>query len=229
MILVASTVAAYKCDGTESRWLTHAEAWREQGCAFFLAAQMGHGHNDRLGPLLDRVRSVDGTVWTFSLDERAERIDTNNRLTGICAGRNLCHEHLNRHQAYTHLLLLDTDIEPPADLVDRLLEPDEDMVGALIPTYQAVMGDGIPVDRPDMDLRAHPWLPAGCILLTRPVANRLRWRWDLDRKLTDDPCFGMDAREIGIQPVCRHDVTAEHWPPTVHHLDSRGHDLTIVR
>lgn len=229
MILVGSTVAAYKCDGTETRWLAQADAWREAGCGFFLAAQMGHGHNERLAPLIDRLAAVAGTLWTFRLDEGAQRIDTNNRLTGICTGRNLCHEHLNRHQAYTHLLLLDTDIEPPADLVDRLLEADQDMVGALIPTYAAVMDDGIPLQPRHMDLRAHAWLPAGCILLTRPVAARLRWRWDLDRKLTDDPCFGMDAREIGIQPTCRHDVTAEHWPPTVYHLDSRGHDLSIRR
>lgn len=228
MILVASTIAAYKADGTESRWLAHAEAWREAGCEFFLAAQVGHGHDARLDPLSTAVNAVGGTVWPFSLDEHAARIDTNNRLTGIVTGRNLCHEHLNRHKAYTHLLLLDTDISPPADLIDRLLEVDTPIVGALIPTYGAVISVGRRVPSPVGDVRSHDWLPAGCLLIQRRAALRLRWRWSLDEELTDDPCFGADARAFGYQPVCRHDVTAEHWPPVVYHLDSRGHDLSIV-
>lgn len=228
MILVASTVAAYKCDGTETRWLTHADAWRRAGCGFFLAAQTGHGHDIKMGRLLERLDQVDGTVWRFSLDEGAERVDTNNRLTGIVTGRNLCHEYLNRHQAYSHILFLDTDIQPAGDLVERLLEVDRPLIGARIPTYSTVVGYGRPVPGPG-DVREHDWLPAGCLLIERSVAARLRWRWDLDNLLTDDPCFGLDVRTLGVTPACRHDVLAEHWPPVVYHVESRGHDLSIVR
>jgi len=228
MILVGSTVAAYKCDGNhELRWLAHAEEWQRQGAAFFCAVQTGHGHDGRLRRLRERLSAIGATVWEFSLDEGAASIDRNNRLTSICTGRNLIHEHLNRHVAYTHLLLLDTDVRPPANCLERLLEVERPVVAGRIPIYDAsAPGWGVEGDLP---LRQMEWAPAGCLLLVREAAVALRWRWSLDEGLTDDPCFGRDAWRAGFGVCQRTDVICRHWPEALYAVEARGHDLSIVR
>ena len=143
-VLVASTAAGHCCDGlTEFRWLTHLDAWLERGYDFFLAAQVGQGHDSKLSWLVgemvmaeetgsdDRTRL---TVWKYSLDMGEPKVSTGSRLPGICMGRNLAHE-FAQGRDYTHLCFIDTDIMPSVDGIERLLEVDHPLVGAHVPGY----------------------------------------------------------------------------------------------
>lgn len=233
-VLVASTTTAYKTDDDRLifSWLTHADTWRAAGHPFFCAVQLGHGRDHELKPLLDRLDQIDATVWRYSIDEGETTIKNAARLAGICAGRNLAHEYAQRDPDITHILFLDTDIIPPVDAIDRMLEVDNELVGLNVPTYCL---DGPPVHTSarvpaGVDVREHEVQTAGCLMVHRDVFRILRWHWDLESGMTDDPCFERDARVLLNVPTwVRHDVVAEHYPACIGPFEQRGHDLTIRR
>ena len=261
-VLVATTMAAYKAlpdrPVEESQaWLTHAERWASgtPQVEFFAALQTGQGHDRALKPLIDRLAALGGESWRFSFDDGAEQITSGSRLAAICTGRNLCHERVNRDQSITHLLLLDSDVEPPADALTKLLEVRWPIVAGHIPTYclpdvrlryEPVDGgwwklEGSqhlghwerPVRRPLFPPEAvvsEHWASAGCWMLTRTAVNRVRWGWSLDEGQTDDPWTADLARRVGLGPMwTRRDVVCTHHPDAIGRLEDRGHDLSVNR
>jgi hypothetical protein len=137
-VLIASTTVPYKVDdGLDRCWLTHAAAWRAQGHDVFCALQDMAGLSHRFAPLEARLSELGAWVWRFAIAEPGLlEIDSNNRLIGICTGRNLAHEFAaNRRRDYEAILFLDTDVTPPVDLVDRLLEIPRPLVGSNIGIY----------------------------------------------------------------------------------------------
>lgn len=228
-IVVASTLAAYKCvDGQDDAWLTHAEAWQARGdVEWFVALQVGHGHDHKFEPLRRRLAELDATVWTFSVDDGFDQVTSAQRLQGICMGRNMAHEFVNRDRRRSHLLFLDSDTEVPADAIDRLLEVDHPVVGGHVPTYCL---DGPAVqDCGGMDVREH-MNTAGFLMLTREAVRRIRWGWSEDDGLTDDPWTQDLAERVGLGKTwVRHDVVARHQPESISPIERRGGDLSIVR
>lgn len=258
-VLVASTIAAYKCeDGQDTAWLAHAEAWRDAGHQFFCAVEVDQGHDHRLLPLIDHLKTIAAECWSFSINTGDRELTSGGRLVRICTGRNLAHEVFNRNPGrWEGILFLDTDVEPPVDAPERLLEVDHELVGFNVPTYcldgprvqqleldggtwraqinQPVRGQGpmswtqpAPFFPDDADVRMH-WNTAGALLVREDAARHLRWRWDLSRGQTDDPCFQEDAVARGYgQTWVRHDVIGQHFPPAIGPLETRGHDLSIA-
>lgn len=256
-VAVCCTLAAYKCMSgrplAESQsWLTHASAWAEQGHEFFAALQVGHGHDGAFDPLCGRLAELDATVWTFSIDDGADTITSNGRLLGICTGRNMAHEYMNRSPWFTHLLFLDSDVEPPIDGIEKLLEVDWPVVAGRIGTYcmerpkltyEHVQDDywkllgsdhlgpwNTPTTKKrfpdDADVR-EGWQSAGCWMLQRLAVNRIRWGTDLSAGVTDDPWTADLAVRVGLGPIWqRYDCVATHWPQSIGPLEARGHDLS---
>jgi hypothetical protein len=195
--------------------------------------QVGHGHDERLKPLADALAALGGLVWRYSIDQGEDRVTSDNRLVGICTGRNLAHEVGIRDKSIHSILFLDTDVRCPEDLPERLLEVDHPMVGANVPAYCL---DGPRVDwEPGQrrlfptgaDVREH-WNTAGCLLFTRPVFRLIPWRWDLDAGLTDDPATQIAAATSGFGMTwVRHDVTV--WHEDLVGLEHRGSDLSVIR
>lgn len=70
---------------------------------------------------------------------------------------------------------------------------------------------------------------AGFLLVARSLFNRLRWRVDLDKGLTDDPCYDQDATSLGFPTWVREDCVAQHYPMSIGPVEVRGHDLAIYR
>jgi hypothetical protein len=184
-LLVASTVAPYKFqkprEETES-WLAHAEAWREAGHHFFLAAEtnchMVAGRFEQVSrewsvydPLRARLRGLDATVWYFAVETDDRELTSGGRIVRICTGRNLAHEVFNRSPGrWEGILFLDTDVEPPADAPERLLEVDRQLVGFNVPTY---CQDGPPVRQVDIDGGAwNTWLDDGLESKVRLASGR---------------------------------------------------------
>lgn len=260
-IVVASTLAAYKCDGDGDRaWLTHAAAWNARAgldVEWFCAIQAGHGHDEALADIRrELTEQIGATVWTFSIDDGAEEITSGQRLNGICTGRNLIHEFVMRAPHRSHLLLLDTDVEPPADAIERLLEVDHPIVGGHVPTYclngprlscvplgphrfLRIARDGIGSEHSvayeeapfpeDADVREH-WNTAGFLLLQRRAVKSIRWGWSIDDGATDDPWTQGLAEQVGLgQTWVRHDVVGKHHPESIWPVEKRGHDLSILR
>lgn len=261
-ILVASTLAAYKAlpgrpVAESEAWLTHAERWRaDLGVEFFAALQVGQGHDEAFTGLLLHLGHLGADVWRFSVDDGEPSVTTGNRLAGIITGRNLIHEYMVRRPSFTHLLLLDSDVEPPPDAITKLLEVRWPIVAGHIPTYaldgprlwyeqiddgpysqlRGSAHDG-PWNKPTMTLRFGPdadirehWSSAGCWMLTRNAANRIRWGWSQDDGQTDDPWTADLALRVGLGPQwTRHDVVCMHHPPVIGPVELRGHTLEIIR
>lgn len=230
MIVVGATTAAFSMDneGSWGSWLKNAEAIKEShpdGVSFFAALQVDARGTEPFLPLIQRLEAIGGSYWTYSLDDGRTEVTSGNRVRHICLGRNILTEFASGHQA-THLLYLDADCTPPADILPKLLEVNYPLVAGYIPSY-GLGGPLLPeYPFPVMDC----WASAGCILAAYDVFNRLRWRWDMKLQLTDDPCYYKDAIELlDVRMRVRKDIEVEHYPGILVPVDHRGHDMTVVR
>jgi len=242
-VLVATTLAAYVMDqvDTWSAWLRHADAVRASnpdGVDFFAAIEVDVRGLEPFGPLVDRLTELaDGdrhaAYWTYTLDDGRTEVTTGNRLRHITFGQNLTNDRACSGD-YSHLLFVAADCEPPVDVIPRLLEPEHHVVAAHSPTY------GLPAVRATDREYAYPlgtWknpetlcFSAACVMLDREAFRKLRWRWDVDAGMSDDPCLQHDAWHNHGWPVyVRRDVVTRHYPDCIPGIEYRGHDMTVVR
>jgi hypothetical protein len=225
MIVVGTTCAPYKVDGSELNWLLHADEFvdRDPQTRFFAALELVPGRDPALyGRLRTRLATLAGTAWTFSLDDGERELTSGNRLTRICLGRNLIAEFAARTTA-SHVLFLDSDLQVPGDAIEKLLELNAPIAGGDVPSYclhgPTVAGYDFPVER--------HWNTAGFLLVRRDVFTRVRWRHDPDHGLTDDPCYAADAVALGFdETLVRKDLIGHHVPLIP--MEERGHDRRLA-
>lgn len=267
-IVVATTLHAYVTDSqdTSEAWLYNAEAIADShpdGVRFFAAIELDGRGLAPFASLLRRLNtlalhpSVTGIDhWTFSFDDGATEITTENRLRRITMGQNMANDFAMSAGA-SHLLFCAADCAPPPDVLPKLLEMNHPLVGPEIPTYcltgpkpirtvwitdtgerltQPAVGTTI-VDEdaeylyPDFPVQEH-MASAACILLARDVFRQLRWRADGDAGMTDDPCLHHDALNLlGIPTYVRKDCVARHYPECIGSIEQRhpGTKRQIVR
>lgn len=235
-LVVGSTIAPFKADSNEHMdWVDNAaelasdaQAAGFDAVTFLAVLELDARGTDVYDDLLSHIASVavlnDGVFgehWTFSIDDGSTLVDGSNRLVRICTGRNLIQEYATRQADTSHILFLDSDIRVPSDSVSRLLELDYPLVGGDVPSYcqqlnHITMHNGIACDR--------RWNTAGFLMVRREAFTKLHWRYDLDRGMTDDPCYDADAIEAGFGgTLVRRDLQAWHRP--LQPLENRGHDL----
>lgn len=239
MITVATTLTTFAMasEDTWGSWLINAEkiqASHPDGVTYFCAIETDARGLEPFGPLIDRMREVGGSQWTFHLDDGRTTVNTANRLRHITVGQNLCTDAALSAGA-THLLFLAADLEPPPDCLPKLLEVDHPLVGGHVPTYCL---DGPKVSpRFDsmtgraIDVRQH-MATAAFVLIRRDLLRYVRWRWDLDAGMSDDPCLWHDARTFhGVETLVRHDVIGRHHPESIGAIETRfpGVDMTVYR
>lgn len=222
-IVVCSTVAAWKCDGSEEfNWLAHADAWRESGAGFVLAVEVGQGHDRKVRPLIERVRGLGGMVWAFSLDTGEDEVTSHNRLDHIVTGRNLATRCALRNGA-EWLTYLDTDITPPVDGIELLLEMDYPVCGGNVPLYGR---SGTVVDGYPFRVEEH-WNTAGFLLVQADVADRVSWRYSPMDGMSDDPAYDHDTRKLGWPTRVRKDMPPATHPGPLPPVESRRADRSV--
>ena len=117
---------------------------------------------------------------------------------------------------YTHLMMMDSDIVPPENIVELLLECDHPMAAAIVPIYIAgkivsnvrieidgaeVFMERCPSDKPFLVKAAG----TGCVLIAREVFERIPWPWfeyheEFDgTRIGEDIDFSMKAAKYGLQ------------------------------
>lgn len=232
-------------------WLRNAE--RQQA----MAAEAGHDlrhfaavETDARGiePFADLVNDIDslgGEWWTYSLDDGRTKVDMGgSRWRHITMGQNIVTEYCQSRPDVDWLLFLAADCAAPSDIVPRMLEMQHPLCAPYITTY-GLRGLKAPcsfdfngisaMERGDKPYPAE-WgvedamASAAAIWIARDVFRRIRWRWDLDEGMSDDPCFHHDALHLlGLPTHVRHDVLARHYPEAVGDYESRGYDTTVVR
>lgn len=242
MILVAATLAPWKCDGQEElNWLENAEAMirdTEDDLHFFAALEVDARGLEPYKVLLERLKELPiSTVWTFSIDDDSDEWESGNRLVRICTGRNLITEFAMRNivdPLCTHILHIDSDISAAGDSITKLLEVDWPMVGGDVPAY-CLHGPIVPQHPHATYPGTHDFSfpvqthmnTAGFLLLRRDLFRALRWRYDLDAGMTDDPCYEADAKRLGWMTLVRKDVIGIH--PPLASVEDRDVDRKIRR
>ena len=225
-ILVATTIAPYKVDGTELNWLTHAAAWREQHDArFFAAIEVDARGMAPFERFCLRLRELGGNWWSFQIDDGASEITTENRLLRICTGRNLSTEAALRDPSVSHVLFLDSDVSPAANSIPELSRLKRPLAGGEISTYCL---SGPKVITSDQKIVEEHWNTAGYLLVRRDVLRSVRWGWDPDGGLTDDHWYQQSAEKLGFGVTWVHKgIVGTHLPLCP--LETRGIDRTIHR
>lgn len=235
MLTVACTIPAYKMTGDDpmswGAWLVNAEAVQESvndEVRYFCAIEVDARGLEPFGPLLDRLKEIGGTYWTFSLDDGTDVITTPTRLLRIVTGHNFCGYHAIESGA-SHTLFLASDTQARDDVLPRLLELDVAAAACHIPTYGL---DGPPAWHSKMlkwteqfghapDVRRH-MESCACMLLRRDIIAKFKWRYDPDAGTTDDPSMHHDLlKYLGEEVYVRHDVLATHWPESIPPVEYR--------
>lgn len=254
-VVVATTLTGFAMsdEDTWASWLINAEAISQsirEPVRYFAAIETDARGEDPFRRLCDRLSGLDGDWWTFHLDDGRTTVNTANRLRHITMGQNLATDYALSDPDCTHLLFLAADLEPPADCLPKLLEVDWPIVGGHVPTYcldgpEATEGNlypltgtsadfyrgGRPVKYPDADVRVH-MATAAFVLIRRDLLRYVRWRWDLDAGMSDDPCLHHDARTFhGVETLVRHDVIGRHHPEAIGAIETRfsGVDMGVYR
>lgn len=241
MILVGTTMAAWKYEGREGAahaWLLNGEEMIEsdKDVAFFAAFEVDARGIAPFQPTIDRLLELHAAGahhvqwWTFSIDDHVDEIDSNTRLVRICEGRNLITDYAMRHRA-SEILFLDSDTRVQGDCIPKLREVGWPIVGGRVGNYcqhgEVVTHHpehGYPFPFP---VQRH-WNTAGFLWVSRFLFRRLRWRYDLEAQMTDDPCYDLDAGALGYPTLVRHDVNGEHLDYLVP-VEKRPGDRTYHR
>jgi hypothetical protein len=69
------------------------------------------------------------------------------------------------------------------------------------------------------------------MLLRRDIVRKIKWRFDPDAGMTDDPCMHHDLPQWGERLYVRHDVLATHFPESIPAIEHRHTDAerTVIR
>ena len=234
MIVVGTTLTTFAMLDPErsflwDAWLRNAEAIKAShpdGVVYFAAIQVDDRGIEPFEPLLDRLREVGGSWWTYSLHDGRSRVTQSNRLRHITTGQNLISTFATDYNA-SHLLHMAADTEPPPDVLPKLLEARNGVAAASCSTY-CFDYDPLP-EYADFPV-AGPPMTAVCVLLEREVFKRLRWRADPDLGMTDDPSLTHDAKTLlGVETLTRIDCEAIHHPQTISRIEDRfpGLDMSV--
>jgi hypothetical protein len=218
-------------------WLANGEAMREShpdSVDFFAAIEVDDRGIEPFHPLTDRLSQLNGSWWTYSLNDGRTEVHTLSRLRHITAGQNLASEYATAAGA-THMLFMAADCEPPADVLPRLLEAESELqsvtgkpvlIGPEIPTYCLT---GKPIEGLSFPCQEQ-LISVAAILIPREVFKRLRWRADGEMGMSDDPCYRLDAQELlGARSFVHKDVVARHKPESIGPIETRyaGVDMSV--
>lgn len=244
-ILVASLIAPPFLDDRRrwGSWIENQEQIRESlpgtNVEYYCAVELD---GREMGPYFDagwtRAMGRAGVIFeTFTYGSGRKSIETGSRLKHICMGRNMIVQYAIEDTSVTHILGLDGDVAPPADILPNLLELDYPLVSAKIPTYCMKGPRVLTNPRNENHIYSMRWQvedtqksSAGAWLIERDVFKSLRWRTDPELGLSDDPAYLHDIENVlGVDPpiLQRGDTIALHWPPAIGPIETRLADTKL--
>lgn len=223
-------------DDAWAGWLYQAEGLREHAAAnpdvgevqFFAAIEVDARGDKMFDRLYERLAELDGDQWTYSLNDRRTEVTMTNRLRHITVGQNLVTDYAVSVEA-SHLLFMAADCAYPPDALDRMLELDHALVGGHVPTY-GLTGPVVERYRDTHGnlIREH-MASAAFVLIRRDLLRVVRWRWDAEAGMSDDPCLHYDALTFHDTPTyVHHGVVGRHYPECIGSYRQRGYDTTVV-
>lgn len=237
MIVIGNTLTTYAMLDPDraflwESWLLHAEKIKEtHEIQYFCAIQIDGRGKEPFKPLTDRLDEIEGKYWFYTLEDGRTRVTGENRGRHLCAGLNMVGDFATANHA-THWLRLESDCEAPVDVIPKLLEVDNGLAAAACSTYFNYDHPAIWAlhNRNGVNVAQGP-MTAVCLLTSRELFKRLKWRWDPDLSMTDDPSYSKDAKDLfGVDTVTRLDCVALHHPAAIGPIDTRypGLDMEVT-
>lgn len=240
-VAVCTTLAAFAMDSEDcwGAWLYGAEQLRANASVvdtavdFFCAIETDARGLEPFGKLLSRLAELDGNYWTYVLDDGRTEVTTANRLRHLCMGQNLCSDYASG-PGITHMLFMAADCQPDPWTIEKALAVKHPVVGGHVSTYGLEGPLATKTTSPfnpaevaypyEWNVQVH--MPtAAYVMLERSVYKRLRWRWDIDEGMSDDPAYHFDCRTLlGIEAYVRHDMIGKHFPETIGAVETRHSD-----
>ena len=223
MIVIGTTIAAFAMSEKDawSSWLLNADQIKEShggDVHYFAAIEVDGRGIEPFAPLIEQLEALGGSYWTYSLDDGRQRVDMTNRWRHITFGQNMVFDFSQACPNCTHVLFLAADTEVPGDILPRMLEMNHPICAPYITTY-GLRGEYVPTYPFPVEAAM---ASAAAIFVARSVFRKVRWRWDLDDMMSDDPCFWNDTRNLlGIETHVRHDVRAKHHPEAIGAYETR--------
>lgn len=214
-------------------WLTnaiHIQASHGNDVKYFVAIQVDERGREPFQTLTDMLDYIGGEYWFYSLDDGRTAVTGANRLRHICAGLNLIADFATTENA-SHILHMAADCEPPRDALPKLLEVRNGIAAASCSTYFSYDNTELWQDVGDYPFRVVDGpMAAVCVLIARGLFKRLKWRWDPDLGMSDDPSYTYDATTLlNVRTLTRTDCVALHNPRAIGPIDRRysGVDLSL--
>jgi len=235
-IIVGTTIATFAMSDpdTWASWLKHAERQQQMAAELgydlrhFAAIQVDARGIEPFADLCNAIGELGGEWWTYSLNDGRAKVGMTNRWRHITVGQNLVFDYCQADADVSHLLFLAADCAAPSDIIPRMVEMRHPLCAPYISTY-GLRGPRVLSSQSTGMLYPAEWgvedsmASAAAIFIERTVFNRIRWRWDLDNGMSDDPCLHHDAKTLlGIPTHVRHDVLARHYPEAIGDYESRG-------
>jgi len=246
MIVIGTPITAFAMQREYlwRSWLTNAEIIKQtHNVRYFAAIEVDARGLKPFVPLLAHLAMIGGEYWTYSYDDKRTHVNSENRISHICMGRNMIQDYACSLDAagmdVTHILHIDADVTPHDNTIPLLLELNHPLVGGdLSETY---CGTGPRVKKYPFPVEEHV-NTAGYLLVDRNLYIRLRWR--KDHRYTfkhhdiygtivpmgDDHCYYYDALTLFNTPTyVRKDCVGQHHPPGVAPFEMRGYDAEVRR
>ncbi len=230
MIVVGTTLAAFVMDqeDTWGAWLRSAEeiiASHHEGVHYFAAIETDARGIEPFKPLTDKLTEIGGSWFTYTLDDGRTEVTTANRLRHITMGQNIVTDFATSLNA-SHLLFLAADLAPDPQTIPKLLELNHPLCGGEVSTYCL---SGPAVEGYPFNVEEH-MATAAYLFIHSSVYKRLRWRWDAAEGMSDDPAYHHDAITLlGVPTYVRKDCIGKHYPECIGAIETRGHDMKVVR
>ena len=238
-LVIGTPLVGWKCDaGEHLAWIRDRVniLKRFPNATWFAAFEIDERGLEPFKEVIDALEEVNGTYWTYSINDMEKEVNYLNRWIRIETGRNLIREFAQRHRAISGhhwgedctelnygvvnceaVLYVDSDMHIDADLIEKLLEVNRPLVGADVEAY-CLSG---PVVCENPIIQEH-WNTAGCLLVNAPAFYDLPWYHNSYLNLSDDPTFQSMAERLlkreGVNNLTetygmtwvRKDVNAKH-------------------
>lgn len=128
------------------------------------------------------------------------------------------------NKQYSHIFFLDSDTEPPLDVIDRMLELDEPLVTGLYPVLMQTGVKWAILNYVDEAYRFAAQVDdycdaagAGCLMIRRDLFDKIAWPWFLWVNREDGTQMGEDIHffdkccEAGYRTRVAKDVVCSHY------------------
>lgn len=142
--------------------------------------------------------------------------DNSKRLVPICIARNMALQYAKSSFA-SHIFFVDADVAVPSNSISVLVNHNKPIIGGIVPSRGSnknilyVFGaNNYPQPLKSKNLYEVDHTTCGFILIKRDVFRKILFSYDMELGASEDPLFGMQAREQGFSWWVDKNLVASH-------------------